>query len=229
MKTNTLLTLFAAVLILFPLSSTASEVATSGAEVGKWTMDYEAAAALAKEKKLPMLLNFTGSDWCGWCKLMDKAVYAEDDWKTYAADKLVLVTIDFPQDSSIVPKKFLKQNEELKSKFEVRGYPSYVILDSDGETKLGQLGAGQGKTPSSFIEEVEGVTRLSQSSIDAKVAELGEPKGSEYLKAIKSVETEKSALDDWIATGPAKNEENNKKFEAFNESIAAAQKKLAEY
>ena len=101
-------------LILCTVKLGASEVATEGAEVGKWTMDYAAAAKLAKEKNLPMLLNFTGSDWCGWCKIMDGNVYAKPEWSEFAGKQLVLVTFDFPQDKSIVPERLTSQNNEMK-------------------------------------------------------------------------------------------------------------------
>ncbi len=204
----------------------ANEVATEGAELGKWTMDYAAAAELAKTKNVPMLLNFTGSDWCGWCKHMDKEVYAKPEWSEYAAKGLVLVTIDFPNDKSIVPEKFVDQNKELAAKFGIPGFPTYVILDSDGETKLGQLGAGPDYTPASFIAEVEHYLRFRQPNIDAKVAELGETKGAEYLAAIEAVKTVEQKMKDWIATGPKSNEENDKKFASFNKAIADAHAKL---
>ena len=60
------------------------------------------------------MLNFTGSDWCGWCKLMDKEVFAKDEWKTFAAENVVLVTLDFPKDKSIVPEKYVARNKELQ-------------------------------------------------------------------------------------------------------------------
>ena len=80
----------------------ADQVELEGASVGIWTMDFDAAVKLAGEKNLPLMLNFTGSDWCGWCKLMDKNVFAEEVWKTYAKENVLLVTLDFPQDKSVV-------------------------------------------------------------------------------------------------------------------------------
>ena len=216
-------------LILSTASLTASEVATEGAEVGKWTMDYAAAAKLAKEKNLPMLLNFTGSDWCGWCKIMDGNVYAKPEWSEFAAKQLLLVTLDFPKDKSIVPQRLVAQNNELKDKFGIRGYPTYIILDSDGETKIGQLGAGKEKTPASFIGEVEGVLRFRKASIDAKVAALGKEKGAEYLAAIDAKASTETALKDWIATKPERNDENNKKFEEFKTGIEAAKAKVESF
>ncbi len=133
----------------------ATDVAKEGAEPGKWTMDFDAATKLAKEKNLPILINFTGSDWCGWCKLMDELVFAKEEWQQYAASNLVLVTIDFPNDKSIVPEKWTERNEQLSEKWEIRGYPTYVLLDSEGATEIARLGASRNATPESFIQEVK--------------------------------------------------------------------------
>jgi protein disulfide-isomerase len=206
----------------------AEKVQTDGAEVGQWTMDFDAAVKVAAEKKLPLLLNFTGSDWCGWCKLMDKNVFAEEEWQKYAAENLMLVTLDFPKDKSIVPEKYVDRNKKLQEKFEVGGYPTYVILDSDGETKIGQLGAGKEKTPSSFIDEFKGVVRLSASNVEA-YCKANPDKADDFKAAIKETKDAQQALTDWIATGPQRNEENNKLFADFQARIKAADEKLASF
>lgn len=226
---STLGVLFAGALSLAAQNKEAEEaVQTEGAKVGHWTMDFDAAKKVAADKKLPLLLNFTGSDWCGWCKLMDKGVFAKDEWKKYAGENVVLVTLDFPKDKSIVPGKYVERNNDLKTKFAVRGYPSYVILDSDGETKIGQLGAGRDKTPESFIAEFEAVVRLSPANVEAYVKENPD-KADAFKAAIKGVDDAKKALSDWIKTRPERNEENTKKFEAFQKAIKAAQDELSKF
>lgn len=210
---------------LFTSSVTADEVATEGAEVGKWTMDYEAAVKLATEKKVPIMINFTGSDWCFWCKLMDENVFADEKWKTFAADNVVLVTVDFPKDQNIVPEKFVGQNEELKKKFGIRGYPTYIVLDSDGETQLGQLGAGRDKTPEIFIKEYKRMILMSPSGMEA-YAKANPDKADAFKAAIEEINSVKKEVDDWIATKPQRNEENNKIFAEFQERMKAATKKL---
>ena len=214
---------------LFNASSQASdEVQLEGAQLGRWTMDYTAAAKLAKEKNVPMMLNFTGSDWCGWCKLMDKDVFAKDGWKKYAAKNAVLVTVDFPSDKSIVPGKYVERNEALKNEFGIRGYPTYIVLDSDGETLLGQLGAGKGMTPEAFIEKFKETTRFSGGAIEA-VVKKDPAKGAALKKALGEYRGATKSLRDWIATGPEKNDENDKKYEAFKQRITEAQAKLQEF
>ncbi|MDF7824400.1 thioredoxin family protein [Pontiellaceae bacterium B12227] len=126
-----------------------------GAKVGRWTMDMEAAKKLAAEKQLPILLNFTGSDWCGWCKLMEKNVFTQPDWKAYAKDSIIMVLIDFPRNKTAVPEKYTKRNDQLKKQYGINGYPTFVLLNSDSSSELGRLKAGRNKTPASFIEEVK--------------------------------------------------------------------------
>lgn len=208
--------------------TTAEAVQIDGAKIGHWTMDFDAAKKIAAEKKLPLLINFTGSDWCGWCKLMDKGVFAKEAWTKYAAENVLLVTLDFPKDKTIVPEKYVARNEKLKDQFEVRGFPSYVILASDGETKIGQLGAGKGKTPESFISEFKAVVRLSPANIEAFV-KANPDKAKAYKAAIKGVEDAKKELADWIGTKPERNEENTKKFEEFQKSIQTAQDELGKF
>lgn len=225
---STLCVLFAAAISLTAQADEAKEVQTEGAKVGHWTMDFDAAKELAAEKGLPILLNFTGSDWCGWCKRMDENVFAKAPWEEYAGENVMLVTIDFPRNKSIVPEKYVERNKALQTQFGVRGYPTYVILDSDAETKIGQLGAGRDKTPESFIAEFKAVVRFSSSNIEA-FAKANPDKAEAYKAAIQGVEDAKKSFADWIATRPKRNDENNQKLQEFQEAIKAAEAKLEEF
>lgn len=151
---NTILAAFAAFSIAL---SASAGVAHNGATPGKWTQDFEAAKALAATNGLPILMNFTGSDWCGWCKLMDRLVFSQKEWKSWAKDKVVLVFIDFPRDESKVPKKFRSRNRDLQNQYGVRGYPTYIVLSSDASTVLGRLGASRDATPGSFIDQLSAI------------------------------------------------------------------------
>ena len=148
----------AAMIAAVALTLSAATPAIKGAKVGEWTMDFDAAKALAEEKNLPILINFTGSDWCGWCKLMDREVFSKAEWQAYARENIVLVTIDFPRDKTLVPMHFVARNQKLSEAYGVQGYPTYIVLGSDGATRLGQLGASRDASPSSFIGELKKVT-----------------------------------------------------------------------
>lgn len=177
-------------ILALSISSTvlAVEADTKGATAGKWTMDLDAATELAKKKELLVLLNFSGSDWCGWCKIMEKNVFSKEEWQTYAKDNVVMVLIDFPKDKTKVPEKFVERNDELKEKYGVRGFPALILLDSDGQTELGRLGAGKEKTPASFISELAPLTRFRAANV-AKYVKGLEPKAkAEYLTIVKHMQ-----------------------------------------
>lgn len=94
--------------------------------------DFEAAQAKAAAEQKPMLLDFTGSDWCGWCIKLDKEVFSQEAFQNYAAEALVLVELDFPRgkDQSA---KLKAQNKALAEKYGIRGFPTILILSPEGE------------------------------------------------------------------------------------------------
>ena len=122
---------------------------------GTWTDDFAAAKKASKEKNLPMMLDFTGSDWCGWCKLMDRQVFAEKAWDDWAKTNLVCVTVDFPSDETKVTPKVRAQNRTLGARFGVRGFPTFVLLAPGGEKEIGRAHCpGRDVTPQRFIDEL---------------------------------------------------------------------------
>lgn len=211
------------ILLGFFLTNTA---AAPGVKSGEWTMDYAAALKFAQEEKMPVLLNFTGSDWCGWCKLMQSSVFSQNQWKEYAQKKLVLVTLDFPRNQSLVPQEYVARNQQLQRQYGVQGYPTYIILDSDGKTILGKLGAGRDKTPQSFIEEVEAVIRLSASEIERFAGALSAEKAKAYRAAVANYKSIQKDLENWLNTQPLRTEENIAKYNSFLAAISKAENEL---
>ena len=126
--------------------------ATTAIAASGWSDDYDKAIAQAKAEKKMVVLDFTGSDWCGWCIKLDKEVFSKPKFKEYAKANLVLVEVDFPQGKRL-PKKTVQQNEKLKDEHGVRGFPTIIVLDSEGK-KVGQLGYMEGG-PEPFIAELE--------------------------------------------------------------------------
>ena len=117
-----------------------------------WLDDFEKAKTQAKAENKKILLDFTGSDWCGWCKKLEAEVFSQQAWKDYAAKNLVLVELDFPRGFQLPPAT-KKQNDELAKKFKIQGYPTIIITSSSG-TKKGELGYMPGG-PEAFIEAVK--------------------------------------------------------------------------
>lgn len=166
------------------------EVDEKGARPGVWTSDLDAAKELAKTKTLPMFVQFTGSDWCVWCKLMDRNVFATEDWKSYGK-KMVLVFIDFPKDKNLISAELAARNRELAKAFAVRGYPTYVVMEPDGTTVLAKLGAGESKTGQTFPDEVEEVLTHSEAAMKALAKRMGKDIGDGYLRAVETLLTER--------------------------------------
>lgn len=158
MAKKSMLAAVAAVVLAFGAVA-AEKPAVQGAELGAWTMDTPAALALAKETGKPVFLCFTGSDWCGWCKLMEKKVFGTEAWQAYAKENLVLVWLDFPRDQSLVPEEIAPKNKALSEQYKVEGFPTYVVLSSKGE-ELGRLGADKEATPEQFIKQLKEVLIL---------------------------------------------------------------------
>jgi thiol:disulfide interchange protein len=94
-----------------------------------WSTDLEAAFEKAKETKMPVLVEFTGSDWCPPCKAMRKNVFSKKEFVDKASEKFILVELDFPRGNPEVKKK----NQPYAKKYEIRGYPTVILFDSNGE------------------------------------------------------------------------------------------------
>jgi protein disulfide-isomerase len=140
---------------LFASLAAALLVAASATAFGAtgWTDNYEKAMAQAKAENKKVLLDFTGSDWCGWCMKLDKETFSKPKFKDYAKQNLILVTVDFPQGKKLM-KKIQDQNEKLKNEYQVNGFPTLVLLDADGK-KLTQIGGYVEGGPDALISKLE--------------------------------------------------------------------------
>ena len=127
-------------------------VASSALAAAGWGDDYEKGLAQAKAEKKLVLLDFTGSDWCGWCIKLDKEVFSKKEFKDYAKDNLVLVEVDFPQTKKLA-KKLKEQNDKLQAQYGIKGYPTIVVLNPDGK-KVGELGYQEGG-PTAFTAKLD--------------------------------------------------------------------------
>ena len=99
-----------------------------------WTTDFEAAKKAAAENGKPILADFSGSDWCGWCIKLDKEVFSKSEFKDFAKDNVVLFLADFPARKEQAEDE-AKQNKALAEKYGVRGFPTVLLLDAEGNVK----------------------------------------------------------------------------------------------
>ena len=114
-----------------------------------WTDDYAKAVTQARAENKAILLDFTGSDWCGWCMKMKKETLDTPQFTAYAQKSLILVTVDFPHNTPQTP-AIKQQNEKLNAKYQADGFPTYVLIDKFGRELGRQSGYLEGG-PTAFI------------------------------------------------------------------------------
>jgi protein disulfide-isomerase len=138
---------------MLPLAVAALLVSLSIATAAQgWSDDYAKSLERAKAENKMVLLDFTGSDWCGWCKKLNREVFSTPKFEEYARANLVLVEIDFPR-SKAQTDAVKAQNEALQQQYRIRGYPTIIVLNAVGK-QVGQLGYMEGG-PDAFIAELE--------------------------------------------------------------------------
>lgn len=118
--------------LLFMLALFGAVFAAGAAEDAKWETNFEAAKKLSQESKKPMLVLFTGSDWCYWCKRLEKNILSTPEFKKFAKDKVVFLFLDFPQSKRMSASE-RTQNQTLARKYKVRGYPSMMVISASGK------------------------------------------------------------------------------------------------
>jgi protein disulfide-isomerase len=109
---------------------------------GEWMTDYQKALELSKKTGKPILADFTGSDWCGWCIKLKKEVFTKPEFDAWAKKNVILLELDYPQQKP-QSATIKKQNEGLATKYKIQGYPTVLFLGSKGQV-LGQYGYDSG-------------------------------------------------------------------------------------
>ena len=151
--------------LVFAVAAPACAAKMSTSVPKGWIEDFEAAKKEAAAGGKYILLAFSGSDWCGWCKKLEKEVFSQSEFVRDAQKAFVLTMIDNPRDKSILSKVAERQNQELTEKFNVRGFPCAVLCDAEG-TEIKRFGGYRKGGPSAYLEMLE----------DA-VKDLPKPKG----------------------------------------------------
>ena len=120
-----------------------------------WYTDIAKATEASLNENKPMMLFFTGSDWCGWCTKLQKDVLKKDEFFIWATNNVILVELDFPkrtpQDEAIK-----LQNQKLMQNFSVQGFPTCWVVnpikDDDNKVNLQGLGSlGYDKSVTNWI------------------------------------------------------------------------------
>lgn len=126
-------------------------ISANAAESLTWLTDLPKAQAQAKTEKKLVMLDFTGSDWCGWCIKLNNEVFSKPEFAEYAKKNLVCVEVDFPNKKKLSAQQ-VAANDALAKKYDIKGYPTIIVLDGEGK-KVGELGYMKGG-PAAFIAEL---------------------------------------------------------------------------
>lgn len=166
-----LLTVFFAV--FFHIVSLIPTQASAAESHLNWLTNYEEAVSLSRTTSKPLILFFTGSDWCGWCTRLEKEVLDTPDFIDATKDRFVFLKLDFPMNTTLHP-QLTAQNKELQKKYEIRGFPTLVVLDSQ-QQKIGTIGYQPGggtkyaasltKMVSDYIAYTQKMQTLNQHSM----------------------------------------------------------------
>jgi thioredoxin-related protein len=134
----------------------AGQVSATGTQ---WLTDLPKAQALARTENKMVLLDFTGSDWCGWCIRLKKEVFSQPEFIAYANKNLVLVEVDFPRQKP-QSREQKQANQKLAAQYRVEGYPTIIVLDSNGR-KIGESGYEAGG-PKPYIASLEAMKKAAR-------------------------------------------------------------------
>ena len=125
-----------------------------------WEVDMQKAFKMSQETGKPIMANFTGSDWCGWCIRLTKSVFSKPAFKAWAAENVILLELDFPRRSKL-PAALAKQNNELQRAFKVSGFPTVWVFNAEKDPETNGLSiqalgkTGYAKTVNDFTGAVD--------------------------------------------------------------------------
>ena len=149
-NTLKLAALAALIFIVYQFTQKPSEEDSSGNS--NWHLKVDKAFAEAKEKGKPVLVNFTGSDWCPYCIKLEDEVFAKKPFEDWAEENVILLKCDFPR-SFQQPDSVKQQNNALAQKYGISGFPTVLLIDSTGNilARSGYLRGGS----ANWVEELK--------------------------------------------------------------------------
>ncbi len=121
-------------------------------QAGQWETDFAKASARAQKEGKYLLMDFSGSDWCGWCMKLEREVFSQKAFQDYAAENLVLMLVDFPR-SKPQSQELKQQNAALALKCNIQGYPTVILMDPHGKV-AGETGYQPGG-PEAYVEHLK--------------------------------------------------------------------------
>lgn len=197
--------------------------AAEPAGIGAWTTDYPAAAKVAAERHMPMFIQFTGSDWCGWCQKMEKECLSKPEFLEAMRTQCVLVSADFPHKTEL-PAALKEQNSKLADQFKKHaGFPAYYIVDEDAKTVHWSFGAHPkyGADLKLLISDMKDFCAGCSGVVERTAARLPEEKVAAYRKAAAAYAERRQAVAVWLEEKHPDPKEAKDQFESALKQLAA--------
>lgn len=148
-----------------------------------WTEDFEAAKKRAKEEKKDLLVDFTGSDWCEPCMMLEQQVLGTEKFKIEAPKSFVLVKLDFPRKTPQDP-EIKKKNAALMREYKVGGFPTIILMSESGKA-YAQAGYQPGG-PEGYLKNLDKL-RAGKAELFETQKKLAASEGDEKLKLLDKV------------------------------------------
>jgi len=126
---------------------------TASADDG-WLVDFAKAKAQSAKEGKPILMEFTGSDWCPPCKALHKNVLTSDVFKKQIPKKFILLKLDNPRDKSAQTPEEIAQYKKLSKEYKVRGVPTIIVADAKGKEQHRQVGYRKSTTAEAWIAKL---------------------------------------------------------------------------
>lgn len=178
---------------LFPaMASLSLAAAMVCAAAPVWETDLEQALKKASQSGRPVLVDFTGSDWCPACIHLRKKIFDTDAFAKYAEDgHFILVELDFPRGAGKMPPEQLKHHEGLMRRYGVTAFPTVLLMEGDGSPYARVVGAT--REQSEYLQKLEAAGKVRRNLKEA-LAAAGKLKGDEkrekLVEAMKLVPEE---------------------------------------
>jgi thiol-disulfide isomerase/thioredoxin len=183
-----------------PVTASAPAAAAEAPGIGAWTTDYAGALKVAAERQLPLFIQFTGSDWCGWCQMMERDCFSKPAFLEAMKTQCVLVSIDFPH--KIKQSEALQeQNKKVSAQFKKRGgFPAYYVVDSDAKTVRWSFGAHPkyGKDLNLLISDMREFCAACDGFVARAAAGLSAGRAADYRAAVKAFGDRQQTVAAWI-------------------------------
>ena len=169
---------------------TATALAATSTPQG-FTDNLDEALKSAKANKRYVVAVFSGSDWCGWCKKLEKEILSTETFRKGAVGRYELVYIDNPRNQDLLSEHGKENNRKLTSKYDIHGFPTVLILDADGK-KVAEMGYDAGG-PEKYLEKIEEEIKYGPdikkyiNPVEEKLKGPGEAMQKEMQEAMKGI------------------------------------------